>query len=53
MVDSTMLDNAIEIAKEEVMNPDDLTKQDVKDFKKCLYGLLDKLEEDARDEDEE
>lgn len=46
------IDNAIEIAKEEIMNPDDLTKQDVRDFKKRLNGLLDKIEEDVRDEDE-
>lgn len=47
------IENAIEIAKEEIMNPDNLTKQDIQDFRRRLNGLLNKLEEDARDGDED
>ncbi len=45
-----MLDNAIEIAKEEIMNEDNPTKSDIRDFKARLVPLLTKLEEEADEE---
>lgn len=53
MITAEMLDNAIEIAKEEVMNPDNPTKSDIRDFKNRLVPLLTKLEEDADEESDE
>lgn len=52
-VTEQMLDNAIEIAKEEIMNPEAPTKGDLEGFKKRMNGLLDKLIEDADDEDDD
>lgn len=53
MITAEMLDNAIEIAKEELMNPDNPTKSDIRDFKNRLVPLLTKLEEDADEESDE
>lgn len=53
MITIEMLDNAVEIAKEEIMNTDNPTKSDIRDFKNRLVPLLVKLEEDADEEDDE
>lgn len=53
MITVEMLDNAIEIAKEEIMNTDNPTKSDIRDFKNRLIPLLTKLEEDADEEEDE
>lgn len=53
MITIEMLDNAVEIAKEEIMNTDNPTKSDIRDFKNRLVPLLVKLEEDAEEEKDE
>ncbi len=53
MITMEQLDNAIEIAREEIMNLENPTKSDIRDFKNRLVPLLVKLEEEADEEEDE
>jgi uncharacterized protein YkvS len=53
MVNEQMMKNAWDMCIEEVIDLDNITKGDIQSFKKRMNGLLDKLEEDAADEDDE
>lgn len=47
MVNETMLDNAHEIAKEELADIDNISKTDIAGYRKRLNGLLTQLEDEA------
>jgi hypothetical protein len=47
MVNESMLQNAFDIALEEVIDPEDISKDDLKSFKKRFDGLVDKLEDEC------
>lgn len=53
MVTEEMLDNAHQIANEELENPENITKKDLAGFRKRFNQLLDSLEKEAEDDVDE